>query len=68
MLPGHYELTVSTPEAPDGAARAEITIEPEEPEDDRKRIDVGDIPIDDPKTGPGRPVYPELYRGDGPDE
>jgi hypothetical protein len=68
VLPGRYLLSVSTPETPDGACRAEITVDPEGPEDQRPRIDVGQIPVNDPKKGPGQPVYPELYRGDLPNE
>jgi beta-lactamase regulating signal transducer with metallopeptidase domain len=32
------------------------------------RLDRGDTSNNAPKTGPGRPVYPELYRGDGPSD
>jgi hypothetical protein len=65
VLPGRYELAVSTPEMPDGgAARAEATIEPEDTDENRARIDLGDIDVAVPAKFGIELKAGELYRGD----
>ena len=65
VLPGRYELTVSTPEMPDGgAAQAEVTIESEDTGENRARIDLGDINVAAPPKFGVELKAGELYRGD----